>query len=176
MWKDQVTNEKGCQIIQLFAQIRITEQVRRGQRYDTSEDQKYCAMIRNHFRRCTRKGVVHLINKQKICSKVAWTSGNKTKDSEKNEHRKEKMQSWDAQVAEGLGDYAEHHQASQRERSTREGRTPIKVHLSNKILPAMLKKRSGGRHKLVTKRGDTFRQSRERFIDKDGLVVFFRAL
>ena len=36
----QVTIERGCQIIQSLVQLRIVEQVRRGQRHDTSEDQQ----------------------------------------------------------------------------------------------------------------------------------------
>ena len=44
-----VTAEKSCQIIQSLVQLRITEQLRK---------------MRDHFRRCTRKGVADPITKQ----------------------------------------------------------------------------------------------------------------
>ena len=61
----QVAIEKGFHVIQSLMELRIVEQVRRGQRHGTSEDQKCSALMRDHFRRCTRKGVVDPINKQK---------------------------------------------------------------------------------------------------------------
>ena len=59
----QVTNVKGSQIIQALVQLRIVEQVTRGQRHGTSEEQGYWA--RDHFRRPTRKGVRDPITQEK---------------------------------------------------------------------------------------------------------------
>ena len=76
---DQVTVEEGCQIIQSLVQLRITKQVGRGQRHGTSGDQAYWAVMRDHVRRCTKKGVVDTITKQKTFSKDAMVVGKKTK-------------------------------------------------------------------------------------------------
>ena len=62
----QVTIEKGCQIIQSLVQLRLVEQVRRSLRLGTSEDQTCWAMMREHFRLCTRKGVADPVTKQKL--------------------------------------------------------------------------------------------------------------
>ena len=75
----QVTNVKGSQIIQALVQLPIVEQVRRGQRHGTSEEQGYWA--RDHFRRPTGKGVVTQSPKKRTNRKVAWIAGKKTKDT-----------------------------------------------------------------------------------------------
>ena len=62
----QITLEKGSQIIQSLVQLRMVGQVRRGQRHGTSEDQRYGALLHDHFRRCTRKGVLDQINYRNI--------------------------------------------------------------------------------------------------------------
>ena len=41
----QVTVEKGSKVTQTLVQLRIVEQVRRGQRHGTSEDRAYWALM-----------------------------------------------------------------------------------------------------------------------------------
>ena len=106
MWKeawriDSVTrqersSDKGCQIMEALVQLRIVEQVRREQRHGTSEDQGYWAVMRDHFRRCTRKGVVDAINKQKIFFEGCVDRLGKRRIQKKiyiNGHTKEELQS-----------------------------------------------------------------------------------
>ena len=51
-----MTIEKGSQVIGAFVQLRSVEQTRRGNRHGSSS--QYWALMRDHFRRCTRKGIV----------------------------------------------------------------------------------------------------------------------
>ena len=103
-------------ILQSLVQLGITERLRRGQRHDTSEDQIYWAAMRDHFRKCTRKGVADPITRQKIkyegCvdrSENHATYRNTMFISGRSE---EKLQSWDARVR-GLDDHAELQQLGQ---------------------------------------------------------------
>ena len=63
----QETTQNGSVIIQSLVQLRTVEPVRRGQRHGITEDQEYCARMRDHSRRATRKGVLIPRTKQKIC-------------------------------------------------------------------------------------------------------------
>ena len=52
-----VTIEKGRQIIRSLVHLRNVEQVRRDQRFGTSEDQRSIgAWLRDQFQRCTGQG------------------------------------------------------------------------------------------------------------------------
>ena len=61
----QVTVEKGSHLVRSLVHLRVVQQVRRDQRHDTSEDQRFWALMRDQFQRCTGEGVVEPINKQK---------------------------------------------------------------------------------------------------------------
>ena len=113
----QVTIEKDCQIIQSLVQLRIIEQVRRGQRHGTSEDQICWAMMRDHFRRCTKKRVAGATTKESSFFERFVDRWEKRRSiQESNFHQrtyKEELQSWDARMRVGLGDHAEFQQSLQ---------------------------------------------------------------
>ena len=77
-----------------------------------SEDQTCWALMRDHFRRCTRKGVLDPITKQQI--KCEGCVDRREKDEGYrnqmfiNGHTKEELQSWDAQMKAGMQNTVSH--------------------------------------------------------------------
>ena len=53
----QMANERGTEVVRALVQLRIAEQTRRGNRHGSSPEQLQWAMVRDHYRRCVRKGI-----------------------------------------------------------------------------------------------------------------------
>ena len=127
-----MTIEKGSPVIAALVQFRIAERTRRGNRHGSSSEHMYWALMRDHFQRSRRKGVVDPENRygEKIYCDGCADRWEKEKHYRQqmvtNGHTKAELQSWDTQMREGLGDNAEYHQPRRLREQILLGRLKIK--------------------------------------------------
>ena len=111
--------ERGSQVIKAFSQLRIVERTRPGNRHGPSSEQEYWALMRDHFRRWTKKGIVDPENRHGVkihhdgCAD-RWEKGEDYRQQMiLHGQTKAELQSWDTHMREGLDDNAEYHQPRQ---------------------------------------------------------------
>ena len=133
----QLQLRKGCQIIQSYNFELLNKfDVDGAMAHQTIRF--FWTLMRDHFRRCTRKGVADPSTRIKILHEGCVDRWKKDETYRHqmyiNGHTKEELQSWDAQVREGLGDYAECHQPGQKRELIHSGWLKIK-HNANVATP-----------------------------------------
>ena len=98
--------KKVLKSLEPFVQLRIVEQTRRDNRHGSSPEQKYWAFMRDHNRRCTRKGSLTQktdMERADLPRRLHRSLGKKVKHTDNqmvlSGHTKAELQSWDTKNA-----------------------------------------------------------------------------